>query len=133
MPALLSVQLEITGDGVASPVTFTLEQLQGMEQYQHVYSTINTWPTKSWYVGQGVKLSDLLAIANIKPNARLIIFTSSDGYSVTLTVRELLEDPRYYFPGLQENSATDGEYSRFSCRRTRGRDYPVPVERRGKQ
>lgn len=106
--AYTSVQLEITGDGVANPVTFTLEQLQGMEQYQHVYSTINTWPTKSWYVGQGVKLSDLLAIANIKPDARLIIFTSSDGYSVTLTVRELLEDPRYYFPGLRENSATDG-------------------------
>ncbi|MDD4767714.1 MAG: FN3 associated domain-containing protein [Desulfotomaculaceae bacterium] len=106
--AYTSVQLEITGDGVANPVTFTLEQLQGMEQYQHVYSTINTWPTKNWYTGKGVKLRDLLAAAGIKPDARMITFTSTDGYSVTLTVKELLEDPRYYFPGLQENSASDG-------------------------
>jgi hypothetical protein len=101
-------QLEITGDGVANPVTLTMEQLQGMEQYQHVYSTINTWPTKRWYVGQGVKLRDLMTIADIKPDAQTIIFTSSDSYSVTLTVKELLKDPRYYFPGLQENSASDG-------------------------
>jgi hypothetical protein len=101
-------QLEITGDGVANPVTLTMVQLQGMEQYQHVYSTINTWPTKRWYIGQGVKIRDLMAIANIKPEAQTIIFTSSDSYSVTLTVKELLKDPRYYFPGLQENSASDG-------------------------
>lgn len=103
-----AIQLEITGDGVANPVTFTLEQLQGMEQYQHVYSTINTWPTKRWYIGRGVKLRDLLAMVSIKPEARMIVFSSSDGYSVTLTVKELLEDKRYYFPGLEENSASDG-------------------------
>lgn len=105
------VRLEITGDGVANPAAFTLEQLQGMDQYQHVYSTINTWPTKRWYTGRGVKLGELLALANIKPEARLIVFSSSDGYSVTLTVKELLEDPRYYFPGLGENDAGDGSIS----------------------
>jgi hypothetical protein len=100
--------LEITGDGVAHPLSFTLEELEGMEQYQQVYSTINTWPTKRWYVGQGVKLRDLLDKAGIKADAKMIVFTSSDGYSVNLTVKELLKDQRYYFPGLQENNATDG-------------------------
>lgn len=103
-----AARLEITGDGVANPLAFSLKQLQGMEQYQHVYSTVNTWPTKSWYTGKGVKLRDLLTTAGIKPEARMIVFSSSDGYSVTLTVKELLEDPRFYFPGLQENSAGDG-------------------------
>lgn len=100
--------LEITGDGVMNPTTFTLSQLQAMEQYQHVYSTINTWPTKRWYVGEGVKLRQLLALAGLKEDASLITFTSNDGYTVTLTVKELLKDKRYYFPHLKDNAASDG-------------------------
>ncbi len=49
-----SDSLEITGgDGVTAPVTFTREELEGMEQHQYLYSSINTWPTKKWYVGKG--------------------------------------------------------------------------------
>ena len=103
-----SQSLEIYGDGVINPKTFTLSQLQAMEQYQHTYSTINTWPTKKWYVGKGVNLRDLLDLAGIKEDARLINFNSNDGYVVTLTVKELLEDKRYYFPHLKENHASDG-------------------------
>jgi hypothetical protein len=100
--------LEITGDGVKTPMTFTLAQLEAMEQYQHVYSTVNTWPTKKWYVGKGVKLRNLLALAGIKEDARLIRFVSNDGYEVTLTVKELLKDKRYYFPHLKDTNAGDG-------------------------
>lgn len=100
--------IEISGDGVANPTTFTLDQLQAMEQYQHVYSTINTWPTKKWYVGRGVKLRYLLDLAGIKEEAQLITFTSNDGYTVTLTVKELLKDKRYYFPHFKDNDASDG-------------------------
>ncbi len=107
-PAEAASGLEITGDGVANPLSLTLSDLQEMEQYQHIYSTINTWPSKKLYVAQGVKLKDLLALAGLKENAQLIIFTSSDGYSVTLTVKELLKDKRYYFPYFQENSVNDG-------------------------
>ena len=46
--------LEITGDGVANPVTFTMAELENMEQYQHVYSTVNTYPTKKWYTARGL-------------------------------------------------------------------------------
>ncbi len=101
--------LEITGDGVTNPVTFTMEELENMEQYQHVYSTVNTYPTKKWYTAKGVKLRKLLDLAGIKEEeVQLIRFISSDGYEVTLTAKELLKDRRYYFPGLKENHPHDG-------------------------
>lgn len=100
--------IEITGEGVAGPITLSLSQLEAMQQYEHIYSTINTWPTKRWYTAKGVSLKDLLSLAGIKDNATLVKFISSDGYDVTLTVKELLEDKRYYFPGLKENDPSDG-------------------------
>jgi len=106
--AIQSDSLEITGDGVTTPVTFTLAKLEAMEQYEHVYSTINTYPTKRWYTARGIKLRDLLTLAGMTEEAKLIKFISNDGYDVTLTVKELLEDKRYYFPGLKENHPSDG-------------------------
>lgn len=103
-----SEQLEICGEGVETEISFDMADLEQMEQYQHVYSTINTWPTKKWCVGRGVKLRDLLHRAGIKESATLINFTSSDGYTVTLTVKEMLKDKRYYYPHLKDNSPSDG-------------------------
>ena len=108
-PALAaSTSLEITGDGVAAPLTLTLAQLEGMEQYQTVYSAINTWPTKKWYVGKGVTISDLLARAELQETATLIRFSAQDGYTVTFTVDELLQTPRYYYPNFMTNGGSDG-------------------------
>jgi len=103
-----SITLEIIGEGVTTPLTFTLEELEAMEQYEQVYSTINTWPTKRWYMARGVKLRELLALAGIKEEATLLKFIGKDDYQMTLTVQELLEDKRYYFPGLKENHSSDG-------------------------
>ncbi len=100
--------LEITGDGVANPMDFTIEQLQDLEVYERVYSTINTWPSKRFYVGQGFRLKQVLALAGIKEEAKLIKFYSYDGYEVSLTVKELLKDKRYYFPHLMEDTGSDG-------------------------
>jgi len=100
--------LEITGNGVLHPATFTREQLEKMEQHQYVYSCINTWPTKKWYVGKGVKLCDLLAGAGMTGEAKLIRFSSQDGYTVTLTVKELLRDKRYRFPRFKAGADGDG-------------------------
>ena len=49
------VVLTITGDGVNTPKTFTLAQLQGMEQYQHVYSVSTPGPARNgtWVKGFG--------------------------------------------------------------------------------
>ncbi len=104
-----SDSLEITGDGVKHQVTFTLKQLEEMEQHQFMYSCINTWPTKKWCVGKGVKLRDLFDAAEITGEAELIRFSSIDGYTVTLTVKELLEDKRYLFPNFKAGgSDSDG-------------------------
>lgn len=101
--------LEITGKGVTTPLKLTLAELEAMEQYEHVYSTINTWPTKRWYIARGVKLRDLLSLAGFKVDeATSIKFVAADDYEMTLTVKELLEDKRYYFPGLKENHPTEG-------------------------
>lgn len=102
--AAISDSLEITGDGVTNPATYTLDQLKAMEQTQNVYSAINTWPTKKWYIGKGVPLSRLLELAGIKEDARLIKLTSNDGYTITVTVKELLKDPHYCYPHFKENS-----------------------------
>ena len=100
--------IEITGEGVAHPMTLSFNQLEAMQQYEHIYSVINTWPTKRWYTARGIKLRELLNQAGIKDDATLIKFISSDGYDVTLTVKELLTDKRYYFPGLKDNHPNDG-------------------------
>jgi hypothetical protein len=97
-----SDSLEITGDGVTNPVVFSLEDLKKMKQHRYVYSSINTWPTKKWYVGEGVKLWDLLVKAGIKKDeAKLLRFTSIDGYTVNLTMKELFQDKRYCFPNFK--------------------------------
>lgn len=103
-----SDSLEITGDGVTNPMTLTLEQLEEMEQHQYLYSCINTWPTKKWYVGKGVNLNDLLTRAGMTDEATLIRFTSTDSYTVTLKVEELLQDKRYCFPNFKTGSDGDG-------------------------
>ena len=101
--------LEIAGYGVTNPITFTREQLEEMEQHQEIYSCINTWPTKRWYVGKGVKLWDLLLEAGIKEDeAKFITFTSIDSYKVTITVQELFHDKRFRFPYFKDSEDGDG-------------------------
>ena len=58
--------IEITGEGVAHPMTLSFNQLEAMQQYEHIYSVINTWPTKRWYTARGIKLRELLNQAGIK-------------------------------------------------------------------
>ncbi|MGI5920890.1 MAG: S-layer homology domain-containing protein, partial [Syntrophomonadaceae bacterium] len=101
------VVLTITGSGVANEVEFTRADLEKMQQYQQVYSAINTWPSKKWYVGKGVKLRDLLDRAGMRGNG-LLKFTAKDGFSITLTAQELLSDTRYYFPNLMSGGEGEG-------------------------
>lgn len=105
-----SDSLEICGQGVLTPLCFSREQLEKMEQHQCLYSSINTYPSKSWRVGRGVKLWDLLVEAGIKQDeATLLKFTAQDGYTITLTYKELFEDKRYLFPEFKQGSQAGGE------------------------
>lgn len=95
--------ITVTGDGVITTIEFTENELKAKEQVRARYSTINTWPTKSWYVAEGVKLTDLLALAGVKDDARSIVVRSKDGFTARFTRDEMLTDTRYYYPGLTEN------------------------------
>src|SRR5690606_6626221 len=92
----------ITGPGVDNSLEFTMAELEEMEQYRQLYSTINTWPTKKWYVAEGVKVRELLELAGINNEATLIKFSAGDGYSATFRVEELMEDTHYVFPNFKE-------------------------------
>ena len=102
------IVLTISGDGIVKTVEYTQSQLKEMPQHQEVYSSINTWPSKSWYVGEGVILRDLLEEAGMRGNARQIKFISKDGYYMTLTFRELFDDSRYCFPNFKTDGDADG-------------------------
>lgn len=104
------IVLEIAGEGVAHSKKYTQSQLEAMPQIQEIYSSINTWPSKQWYVGKGVALSYLFSSeqADIKSGATLIKFTSEDGYYMTLTAEELLDDYRYCFPNFKTGKDGDG-------------------------
>lgn len=98
-----TVALFITGDGVDGTKKFSLDELKAMTQVQYTYSAINTWPSKKWYIGSGVKLRDLLEQAGMS-SASMIKFTASDGFTQTLTVEELLQTRRYCFPNFMSPS-----------------------------
>ena len=104
-----SVALYIYGSGVSGVTKFSNSDLENMDQVTIVYSAINTYPSKKWYVGKGVKLRDLLNQAGMSSNATLIRIHSRDSFRATLTVDELLNTPRYYFPNFKlGNSDADG-------------------------
>jgi hypothetical protein len=100
--------LVITGDGVENQKSYTLEELKSKPRTRAIFSTVNTYPTKNWHVGEGVTLKDLLKEAGIKEDAKKIKFYASDGFYQEFTIKEILEDTRYYFPGLKENDEYDG-------------------------
>lgn len=94
--------------------TFTPEELEGLqEEKYYTYGTINTWPTKGWYIGEGPTLVDLLANVEMPEglqldDIQLIKFKARDGLQLIFTKKELLGDTRYYFPGLRENDEYSG-------------------------
>ena len=113
--------ITISGSGlnVTEPVNITQEQLCGqeplpielqniygqeyLEQHDEWYSTINTWPTKNWYRGKGVRLSELLKTAGgLNDQARHIRFTSTDGFTTAYSIHTILEAPRYRFPNFRD-------------------------------
>jgi hypothetical protein len=110
--------LIVTGDGIGmtNERSYTLNELMAMNQATNLYSTINTTPTKSIYLGKGVKVNDLLEKSNFgsdKYNLYKMAFIARDGYKVTFdpdhqgdstTSKTLVTAaygaPRYYFPKL---------------------------------
>ncbi len=110
--------LVVTGQGIGheNEKSYTKDELMAMTQSVNLYSAINTTPTKSIYLGKGVKVNDLLAGSGFtrdKFNLYKIAFVAADGYKVTCdpshkgdsTTSKVLTTPgygveRYYFPKL---------------------------------
>lgn len=116
--------LIVTGQGIglANEKSYTQAELMAMTQTTNLYSAINTTPTKSIFLGKGVKVKDLLSKSGFgqdKYNLEKIAFIAGDGYKVTFdpahtgdsTTSKKLITPafgveRYYFPKIASGDAT---------------------------
>jgi len=116
--------LVVTGQGIGqeNERSYTKAELAAMEQATVIYSAINTTPTKSIFLGKGVKVSDLLAKSGFSKesyNKETVAFIAGDGYKVTFdpdhkgdsTTSKKLVTPalgveRYYFPKLAAGDAS---------------------------
>ena len=72
------------------------------EAFVHVYSTINNWPTASFFAADGYSIESLLRIAGVFDSAQTITFRAGDGYEISLT-RDQLLSAQYYYPHVGEN------------------------------
>ncbi|MDD2480808.1 MAG: S-layer homology domain-containing protein [Lutispora sp.] len=116
--------LVVTGQGIGlgNEKSYTKGELIAMNQATNLYSTINTTPTKSIYLGKGVKVKDLFeksSFGSDKYSQYKIGFIARDGYAVTFdpehkgdsTTSKKLITPsfgveRYYFPKLASGDAS---------------------------
>lgn len=92
----------ITGDGVRQEIVFNRAELEAMDQERTVFSATNDFPYDLFLAVEGVPLLSLLERAGMKPEARMITFTGTDGYRAEFTVNELLQTKRYLFPAKTE-------------------------------
>lgn len=92
----------ITGDAVSREVVFTRSELAAMDQVGVVFSATNDFPYDLFLAVEGVPLRSLLERAGMKPEARVITFTGTDGYRAEFTAEELLNTKRYNFSAKTE-------------------------------
>lgn len=117
-------------DNVGNERSYTLDEMKALEEITQLYSTINTNPTKSIYLGKGISLDTLLQESNFpveQYETTAIDVVSSDGYTIrfdpaytgdSATWGKPLKTPafsveRYYYPNIKELVADvdgDGNY-----------------------
>ncbi len=105
------ISLVVRGDGINGEHKFTLQELSALPNsgFQHVYSTINNWPTPRFYAAKGISLYSILKAAGVLNTFKLITFRSPDGYEVSFTREQLLDTRRYYYPCVNEGRADEAE------------------------
>lgn len=92
----------VTGNGVTQVTSLTLKEMLDLPgaRCEHIYSTINNWPAQKKYAVRGIKLTALLQAAGIKDEAKCITVKGKDDFQWSFTREQLLDTPRYYFPGI---------------------------------
>jgi len=98
--------LIVREDGNNGKQEFTLKELAALPDsgFQHVYSTINNWPSSRFYAARGITVRSILQAAGVLENAQMITFRSSDSYEISLTREQLLRK-QYYYPKVREGLA----------------------------
>ncbi len=108
-----------TADNIGDEQSYTLEELQALEEITQLYSTINTTPTRSVYLGKGISVDTLLQESNVAAEDfgdYEIDMVAADGYTVrfdpaltgpSTTKGKPLKTPafdvnRYYYPNIQQ-------------------------------
>ena len=109
-PEITAEQKELTitikGDGIQGEKKYTLSELAEQPEagFQHVYSTINNWPTARFYAARGITVRSILKAAGVLDTARTITLSSDDSYKMSFTREQLLDTPQYYYPLVKEGS-----------------------------
>lgn len=101
----------VTGSGVLEETRMTMEELLELPdaRCEHVYSTINNWPAAKKYAARGVKLTAVLEAAGLREEAKYIIIKGKDDFAWSFTRKQLLDTPRYYFPGVLSGDPAGAE------------------------
>ncbi len=96
------IALTVTGDGVEKTVQFTWADLEALPQATYTYSGYNRYPSLKIFEDMtGPTLKTILDVAGLKDNAQLIRVKESGGSYSDYTKKQLLDDPRYYFPDVE--------------------------------
>lgn len=96
--------LTITDEGSGREWSYTLKELGEIDRigYEHVFSTVNNWPTPSFYGVKGLKIRRILQETGVYQGAKILTFRSSDGYEMSFTKDQLFGSPRKFYPHLVE-------------------------------
>lgn len=104
-----SARIELSGDGISGTVSYSMQEMDGWgNTVEYVYSLINNWPNKKFAVAKGIPLQSILEKAGVWDSFQVVSIASGDGYTASFT-REQLLAPRFYFPGLLEDSTAGQE------------------------
>jgi len=106
-----SLGITVKGDGITGELRLTLGELAALPNsgFEHIYSTINNWPTSRFYAAKGITVRSILKAAGALDTAQVITFRSADSYSVSFTREQLLERTQYYYPNVKDGSAEKAE------------------------
>lgn len=110
-PEQQDLTITVSGDGIDTEQKFTLGELSTLPNsgFQHIYSTINNWPSPRFYAAKGITVRSILQAAGVLDTAQVITFRSPDSYEVSFTREQLLGLPRYYYPQVEQKSAEMAE------------------------
>ncbi|MDD3652575.1 MAG: FN3 associated domain-containing protein [Desulfotomaculaceae bacterium] len=101
----------VTGNGVRQEIRMNLEEMLQLPgaRFEHVYSTVNNWPTRKKYAVKGVKLATVLQAAGIKDEAQCITVKGKDDFEWSFTREQLLDTPRFYYPEVISGDPSGAE------------------------